>query len=285
MSYYSTILADSPQAYYRLDETSGLVANDSSGNGHNATLPASGITYSQTGALVGDADTSMLFTSTAALSLPYSLNPSTWTALSLEFWTKLSSGWQHIVVTTSNSTGTTTIYLNGSVYSSGSGDFVGIDTDIYFAGSPLSGNLDEISLYNYALTSTQVSNHYTAGTTSSPSRTIPASMALLSTLNRSIPAHMALLNTLSRTIPAVAALQATNTRTIPAAFALTGSSRGIPASMALMATISRSIPSQFALTNTSSRTVPDVMALMATLSRSIPAHIALMNTVSRTIPA
>lgn len=167
MSYSSTILADTPQAYYRLDQTSGTTAVDSSGNGYNATLPSTGIVYSQTGAIIGDTDTSMLFSSTATMALPYTLNPSTWTALSLEFWIKTSSSWQYIVVTTSNTTGITTFYLNGLVYSSGTGDFVGIDTDIYYTGSPLSGNLDEIGLYNYVLTSAQVLNHYLVGVAAS----------------------------------------------------------------------------------------------------------------------
>lgn len=163
MSYSSIILADTPQAWYRLDEASGLVAHDSSGNGYNATLPVSGITYSQPGAIVGDTDTSLLFSSTATLALPYTLNPSTWTTLSLEFWTKLSSGWQYVVVTTSNTTGITTLYLNGAVYTTTTGDFIGIDTDIYYAGSPLSGDLDEIGLYNYVLSPAQILNHYLVG--------------------------------------------------------------------------------------------------------------------------
>jgi hypothetical protein len=162
MSYLSTILGDNPTAYWRLDETSGLVAHDSSGNGYNATLPASGITYGQPGAIVGDTDTSMLFSSTATLALPYTLNPSTWTALSLEFWIKLTSGWQYVVVTTSNS-GSTITYLNGAVYGSGTGDTIVIDDDIYYAGSPLSGNLDEIGLYSYVMTPTQIVTHYLAG--------------------------------------------------------------------------------------------------------------------------
>lgn len=37
MSYASTILADSPVAYWKLDETSGTTATDSSGNSRNAT--------------------------------------------------------------------------------------------------------------------------------------------------------------------------------------------------------------------------------------------------------
>lgn len=158
MSYESTILADAPVAYYILSESSGTTAFDSSGNGYNATLPLSGITYSQTGAILGDANTSMLFTSSATLSLPYTLNPSLWTALSLEFWINLTSGWQYVVVTT-NAT-STILYLNGTVYSTTTGDFIAIDTDIYYAGSPVSGDLNQVAIYNYVLTPTQIFRHY-----------------------------------------------------------------------------------------------------------------------------
>lgn len=37
MTYQSTVLADTPYAYWPLDETSGTTANDASGNGRNAT--------------------------------------------------------------------------------------------------------------------------------------------------------------------------------------------------------------------------------------------------------
>jgi hypothetical protein len=37
MSYQSIILADNPVAYWPLDETSGTVAHDLSGNGYNGT--------------------------------------------------------------------------------------------------------------------------------------------------------------------------------------------------------------------------------------------------------
>lgn len=158
MTYESTILADAPTAYYILSEASGTTAFDSSGNSYNATLPSSGITYSQTGAIVGDTHTSMLFSASATLSLPYTLNPSTWSALSLEFWINLTSGWQYVVVTTDATS--TLIYLNGTVYSTTTGDFIGIDTDIYYAGSPLSGDLNQVAIYNYVLTPTQIFRHY-----------------------------------------------------------------------------------------------------------------------------
>src|SRR5439155_683557 len=44
-SYSQTVLGDSPLVYYRLDETSGSTAADSSGNGRTGAYAASGITY------------------------------------------------------------------------------------------------------------------------------------------------------------------------------------------------------------------------------------------------
>ena len=50
--YASTILADGPLAYFRLDETTGTKLHDSSGNGHDATL-SGGVALASAGALVG----------------------------------------------------------------------------------------------------------------------------------------------------------------------------------------------------------------------------------------
>ena len=60
MSYSSEVLADSPQAYYRLGEASGTTMTDSSGNSRNGTYnntPTLGVT----GALSGDTDTAATF--------------------------------------------------------------------------------------------------------------------------------------------------------------------------------------------------------------------------------
>jgi len=55
-SYSSTILGDSPKAYYRLNESACCTASDTSGNGYSANYASSGITYSNVGALTGDSD-------------------------------------------------------------------------------------------------------------------------------------------------------------------------------------------------------------------------------------
>lgn len=64
MSYSSTVLADSPLAYWRLGETSGTSATDSSGNSRSATYTNSP-TLGSTGLLTGDADKAMGVTANA----------------------------------------------------------------------------------------------------------------------------------------------------------------------------------------------------------------------------
>ena len=70
-NYYSgIILASSPLAYYRLDDSSGTVATDSSGNGLNATY-VGGVQLGQPGALPFDSDTAVtLGGSTGYVQLP-----------------------------------------------------------------------------------------------------------------------------------------------------------------------------------------------------------------------
>src|SRR5262245_22129366 len=59
-SYAQAILADTPQAYWRLDESSGTSFADITGNGHTGTL-TSAVTLGTPGALISDpTDTSVL---------------------------------------------------------------------------------------------------------------------------------------------------------------------------------------------------------------------------------
>lgn len=52
-AYYATVIADSPAAYWRLDEASGN-AIDSSGNGYTLTASSSGVSYQQSGIVSND---------------------------------------------------------------------------------------------------------------------------------------------------------------------------------------------------------------------------------------
>lgn len=57
--YPQAVLADSPIAYYRLDEASGTTMCDASNSANNGTYNSSGITYGVTGALSSSADTAV----------------------------------------------------------------------------------------------------------------------------------------------------------------------------------------------------------------------------------
>jgi len=58
-SYSGAILADAPNIYYRLGESAGTTARDSSGHGNNGTYSASGVTLGVAGAIVNDTDTAI----------------------------------------------------------------------------------------------------------------------------------------------------------------------------------------------------------------------------------
>lgn len=67
MGNYSTVvLADSPVAYYHLDETSGTNVADSSGNSRTATITGAGVTLNQTGLLLHDTDPCFAFDGTGS---------------------------------------------------------------------------------------------------------------------------------------------------------------------------------------------------------------------------
>lgn len=91
-SYSSTILADSPKAYYRLDDSGCCTAADSSGNGYSATYASSGITYSATGGISGDSDTAITTSyNGAAVTRSDSFLPSGSSARTLEAWEKTTT--------------------------------------------------------------------------------------------------------------------------------------------------------------------------------------------------
>lgn len=87
MSYKSTILADTPTAYYRFNESSGTSALDSSGNSNTATINTSGITYGVAGALTNDPNKAFTFDgSTGYVDVPAGLSPTGLTTFSVECW-------------------------------------------------------------------------------------------------------------------------------------------------------------------------------------------------------
>lgn len=89
-SYEANVLADKPQAYYRLNEASGTSVADISGHGYTGTIHGS-VTFGQSGALAVSTDTAMqLDGSTAYVSLPAILLPNI-TAFSVECWFKVAS--------------------------------------------------------------------------------------------------------------------------------------------------------------------------------------------------
>jgi RHS repeat-associated protein len=91
-AYETNVQNDSPSVYYRLGESSGTSAADDSGNGVTGTYPASGITYSATGAISGDSDTGITTTNAGpAVSAIDSTMPSGSHALTLETWIKTTA--------------------------------------------------------------------------------------------------------------------------------------------------------------------------------------------------
>jgi hypothetical protein len=86
--YSSEVLADSPLGYWRLGESVGSVASDSSGNGRNGTYVGSGL--GAAGAIDGDSDTAAAFDGNDYVNLPTyaGLEPA---LVSAEAWVQTSS--------------------------------------------------------------------------------------------------------------------------------------------------------------------------------------------------
>ncbi len=105
----------------------------------------------------------MLFTASGGIAFPYTLNYTTFSALSLEFWINIAASWQYIVATCDGTT--TIVYLNNAVTSTVSAASIEIGALFDFAGSYQAGYLDEIALYNYVLTPSQINVHYVVAMT------------------------------------------------------------------------------------------------------------------------
>gem|GEM_PF-6573692 len=86
-TYDALILAETGlKLYLKLQETSGTTATDASGNGYNGTYTASGITYSNVGAIIGENDLAIGFNGTTGrIDFTSGYNP-TGSAISVETW-------------------------------------------------------------------------------------------------------------------------------------------------------------------------------------------------------
>jgi hypothetical protein len=163
MSYSSTILADTPIAYYRLNELSSNIAHDSSGNGYDAKLTGT-FSFGHPGPMVDDSDMSILFDGlTGTMTLPYTLNYTTFSAISIEFWINVTGTWQYIVVTCDNTT--TLIYANDALTTTSSMGIIEIGSIFDFFGTYLSAYMAKSAIYNYVLSPTKISTHYTSANT------------------------------------------------------------------------------------------------------------------------
>lgn len=208
-SYKATVLADTPLAYYRLDETSGSTVADSSGYAHTGSI-SGGVSYAVGGALGNDSDAAMGFNgSNAWITAAAPTITSTYT---LEAWVKtqavqgfildlspqqlvfekgrfkFGSG-GHYLWTYNSSYGDNLyhyvvatydgrmkrLYVDGIQANSVLDSAVIATPTTYIArysgGSPyaLAGSLDEVAIYGKALTAAQVLNHFNAAHGSLPS--------------------------------------------------------------------------------------------------------------------
>ncbi len=165
-TYGTLILAAKPKAYYRLDESGGTVAHDSSGNGYSGTL--SGVSaYNAPGALYANSDTAMTFTAGGGLTVPYSqINPDMWSAAGVDFWVNLGSGWHYVGVGVDASG--TILCLDGALTSAGSGAVIELLQALDAIGSFVaSSTLDEVAIYAYKPSLALMQSHYAAGIGSS----------------------------------------------------------------------------------------------------------------------
>lgn len=229
--YAGIILNDKPVAYYRLDETSGTIAHDISGNGNNGTITG-GVTLGQPGA-IADGDTAMKFNGSSGYigtsyvqtsvtsysieawvsttdaptgSVPIVSDRGSGSGLSLTLAMPFGSGgnvafgcdsngifiglqssgeyndgkWHHVVGTWDGQSDVAVSSSQFSLYVDGV-EASAIDDNIGSATAPLSGLggtqiaysvwgyfnglIDEVAIYNYALTAEQVQEHYNAGKT------------------------------------------------------------------------------------------------------------------------
>jgi hypothetical protein len=89
--YRSTILADTPLAYWRFGEASGAVAYDETGNASNEAYLGTGVTWGARGAILGDLNTAIHLSGTEGLEVPYGFDFAGNLPYSLEGWVNLDT--------------------------------------------------------------------------------------------------------------------------------------------------------------------------------------------------
>ncbi len=219
--YASTVLADHPTAFWRLGESTGTAAYDSSGDGWTGTY-FNGVVQGQPGAIpfdpnaaprfdgvndhvefsnpagIGDDFTVEAWVKTAVPSLTgsqaYQGNGIVWSDVAgvqndwivailnnrLSFFTgnpdltvtgntPINDGKWHYIVATRVKGGTKSLYVDGFLDGTGptGGNTLRDNPLIEVGGNTLdsryfNGNLDEVALYPYALSASQVTAHYQA---------------------------------------------------------------------------------------------------------------------------
>lgn len=249
MSYNSVVAADTPVAWWRLDEGSGSSsAADSSGNSHTGS-PTS-VTFGVASAPAGMTQTCASFngttskiditgyggpgginspaqsyeawvnrnnTSTAGRFIANAHNPGTpnggfacrvngtaqaeidlWNASFGGFPTSggsvAATGWVYLAFVLTGSNGNVLVYVNGSQVASssesnntpltGTGDVnIGCQTGGFDFWN---GYLCQVAIYNYNLTSTQVTNHYNAGSTAAVAAAVAPGQAVSARLGNTL---------------------------------------------------------------------------------------------------
>ena len=181
MSYDTTILADMPLAYYETSETSGSTAFDATSNNYDATLTGP-FTLAQPGA-TNDGNTAIELGPTATLDLPYTLDVTTFSALSIELWINTGSAWQYVVIACDGHS--TLGYLNGAVVAIGTVATIEVGAIFDYIGSYLAASIAKLAIYNYKLSTAQIAAHYAAA--SAP--TVTATSFTYSYGNFAINAH------------------------------------------------------------------------------------------------
>lgn len=227
MTYASTVLADTPESYWRYEETTGTTAADSAGS--NPITWVGAPTLGVTGLISNPADLAVSLGGSpqhGTVAIPSSI-PNV-APLTIEFWMKVAAFANAAIVTNSygsnsgwragTGSGAIVSFITGGIKAYNSTKTLSTNTPYYVAivfdtsfsanfyyngtfhdtvtgssnpnavtgglaiGSDsfneyYTGVLDELAIYNYALSSGQISAHYAAA--SAPAASNSAMLALL----------------------------------------------------------------------------------------------------------